>query len=126
MVRGVFLKILLWFWASLVLVALALELTVTATSTPVEVRVARFSDKVLDGHAREAVAILDREGPRGVARFLTDLEHTTRIHAVLLDPDGHGVSGRTVPRKALKVARRALASGQTEMDAARRRSRRAR
>ena len=117
MVRGVFLKILLWFWASLVLVALALELTITATSTPVEVRVARFSDKVLDGHAREAVAILDREGPRGVARFLTDLEHTTRIHAVLLDPDGHGVSGRTVPRKALKVARRALASGQTEMDA---------
>lgn len=117
MVRGVFLKILLWFWGSLVLVALALELAITATSTPVEVRVHRFSDNVLTSRAREAVMILDREGPRGVARFLGELEHTTRIHAVLLDPHGEDVSGRTVPPKAAEVAARALESGQTEMEA---------
>ena len=39
------------------------ELAIVATSTPVEVRVHRFSDTVLTGHAREAVAILDRAGP---------------------------------------------------------------
>src|SRR5207247_350394 len=105
-------------WTSLVLVALALELAITATTTPVEVRVSRFSESVLTSHAHEAVAILDRGGPRKLARFLDELERTTRIHAVLLDPDGYDVSGRTVPPKPVAmVAARALASGQTEMEA---------
>jgi two-component system sensor histidine kinase CpxA len=116
-VRGVFLKILLWFWGSLVLVALALELAITATSTPVEVRVARFSDGVLSARARDAVAILDRKGPEGVAHFLRNLERATRIHATLLDRDGRDVSGHAVAPKALAVAARALESGQTEMEA---------
>jgi signal transduction histidine kinase len=117
MVRGVFVKILLWFWGSLVLVALALELTITATTTPVEVRVARFSDGVLSARAREAVVILDRKGPAGVASHLRNLERATRIHAILLDPDGRDVSGRAVTSKLLAVATRALESGQTEMEA---------
>ena len=98
--RSVFVKILLWFWTSLVLVALALELAITATSTPVEVRVARFSDSVLSSHTREAVAILDRDGAGGTAGFLADLERRTRIHALLLDRDGREVTGRAVPPKA--------------------------
>lgn len=117
MVRGVFVKILLWFWGALVLVALALELTITATSTPVEVRVARFSDSVLNARARDAVTILDRKGPGGVAHYLRNLERDTRIHAILLDPDGHDVAGRPVAPKVLAVATRALDSGQTEMEA---------
>jgi signal transduction histidine kinase len=117
MVRGVFVKILLWFWGSFVLVAIALELTITATSTPVEVRVARFSDAVLSARAREAVAVLDLKGPDHVARFLRKLEASTRIHSILLDPDGRDVSGHAVPPKALAVAVRALDSGQTEMEA---------
>ena len=117
MVRGVFPKILLWFWASLVLVAVALELAITATSTPVEVRVHRFSDNALSGRAREAVAILDGEGPAGVDRFLAGLERTTHIHAVLLDGDGRDVVGHPVPATAATMAARALESGQTEMEA---------
>ena len=85
MLRGVFPKILLWFSVSLVLVALALELAITATSTPAEVRVLRFSDNALTSRAREVVAILDHDGPRGAARFLDELERTSQIHAVLLD-----------------------------------------
>ena len=34
MIRGMFLKMVLWFWASLVLVALALHAAVIATSVP--------------------------------------------------------------------------------------------
>jgi len=117
MVRGVFVKILLWFWVSLVLVALALELTITATSTPVEVRVARFSDGVLNGRARDAVTIFDRKGPGGLTHYLRNLERDTRIRAVLLDSDGHDVAGRPVMPKVLAVATRALDSGQTEMEA---------
>ena len=116
MMRGVFARILLWFWLSLVLVAFALELTIAATSTPVEIRVQRFSDGALGSRAREAVAILDRDGPPKVARFLEGLERTTRMHAVLLDADGHDVAGHPVPRKAAAVAARALATGETEMD----------
>ena len=117
MVRGVFVKILLWFWGALVLVALALELTITATSTPVEVRVARFSDAVLSARAREAVAILDRKGPVGVGHHLRNLERATRIHAILLDPELHDVAGHSVTPKVVAVAARALDSGQTEMEA---------
>ena len=117
MVRGVFLRILLWFWASIVLVALALELAIVATSTPIEVRIHRFSDTALTDRAREAVAILDRDGPSGVTRFFDALEQTTRIHALLLDAAGHEVSGRPIPATAAGVAARARDSGQTEMEA---------
>jgi len=48
--RGMFLKIVLWFWASLALVALALHVTIIATSVPPEVRVQRFSDTALSGY----------------------------------------------------------------------------
>ena len=115
--RGVFVRILLWFWGSLVLVALALELMITATSTPVEMRVARFSDGVLSARARDAVTMLDRKGPVGVAHFLRNFERDTHVHAVLLDANGHDVAGRAVTSKVLEVAARALDSGQTEMEA---------
>jgi len=117
MVRGIFLKILLWFSVSLVLVALALELAITATSVSAEVRVHRFSDNALTARAREAVAILDRDGPPGVARYLDTLERTTRIHAMFLGADGREMSGRAVLPTAAVVAARALESGQTEMEA---------
>ena len=115
MIRGVFVKILLWFWVSLVLVALALELVITVTTTPVEVRVHRFSDTVLAGDAREAVARLERKGPRSVARFLAELERESSVHAMLLDGDGRDVTGRPVPSGSAAVAARALISSETEM-----------
>ena len=111
--RGVFVKILLWFWAALVLVAVALELVITATTTPAEVRVQRFSDKVLAAEGREAVARLDRKGPAGVAHFLDGLERATRMHVVLLDADGREVAGRPVPPRAAAVAARALTTGRS-------------
>ena len=116
MIRGVFLKILMWFWVSLVLVALALELVITATTTPVEVRVHRFSDRVLARDAGEAVSRLDRKGPRAVDRFLDGMQRESTMHAMLLDAEGRDVTGRTVPPTAAAVAARALATGDTEME----------
>jgi len=116
MIRGVFVKILMWFWVAFVLVALALELVIAATTTPLEVRVQRFSDKGLAGDAREAVARLDRKGPRGVTSFLDGMERESSVHAMLLDADGRDVAGRAVPPKAAAMAARALASGEPEME----------
>ena len=117
MIRGVFLKILLWFWVSLVLVAVALELTITVTTTPFEERVHRFSDNALTGHAREAAALLDRGGVPSVDRLFADLQHRTGIHAVLLKADATEVGGRPLGATATTVAQQALESGQTEMEA---------
>ncbi len=117
MVRGMFVKILLWFWLSLVLVALALHLAITATTVSFEERVHRFSDNALTRHARQAVEILDREGSSGVVKYFNDLERTTGIHAALLGPDGRSVSGPAISLRPAAVAARALETGQTEMDA---------
>jgi len=70
MIRGVFLK-----------------MVITATTTPVEVRVHRFSDRVLARDAGEAVSRLDRKGPRAVDRFLEGMQRESTMHAMLLDAE---------------------------------------
>src|SRR5258705_2047725 len=96
MIRGMFLKMVLWFWASLVLVALALHAAVIATSVPTEVRVQRFSDTALAGYGRRAVSILEGEGVPALAVYLQHLERQTRIHAVLIDESGRDPTGHPV------------------------------
>ncbi len=72
--RGMFLKMVLWFWASLVVVAVALHAAVIATSTPTEVRVQRFSDTALAGYGQRAAAILEHDGVPALAADLERLE----------------------------------------------------
>jgi signal transduction histidine kinase len=115
MMRGMFLKIVLWFWASLVLVALALHAAVIATSTPPEVRVQRFSDTALAGYGRQATAILEHEGAPALTTYLDSLEQETRIHAVLLDENGRDVTGRALAPGVAAAARRTDDLGHTEM-----------
>jgi len=65
--RGIFVKILLWFWVSLVLVGLAVHVAIITTEMPIEVRLQRFSDRALGGYVRSAAELLDRDGPAAVA-----------------------------------------------------------
>src|SRR3989442_3318016 len=113
--RGMFLKIVLWFWGSRAVVALALHAAVIATSTPPEVRVHRFSETALAGYARRAVEIVGHDGARALGAYLDDLERTTRIHAVLIDEEGHEASGRSASPSAVSTAARARAQGRTEI-----------
>ena len=115
MIRGMFLKMVLWFWASLVLVALALHAAVIATSVPTEVRVQRFSDTALAGYGRRAVSILEGEGVPALAAYLQHLESQTRIHAVLIDESGRDATGRPVTPGVIAAARRADELGFAEM-----------
>ena len=52
-----------------------------------------------------------------VDRLFADLQHGTGIHAVLLKADATEVGGRPLGATATTVARQALESGQTEMEA---------
>ena len=115
MIRGMFLKIVLWFWASLVLVALALHAAVIATSIPTEVRVQRFSDAALAGYGRRAVSILESNGVPALAAYLQHLEGETRIRAALIDENGRDITGRTVTPAVLAAARRAEELGYAEV-----------
>src|SRR5258706_5714991 len=115
MIRGMFLKMVLWFWASLVLVALALHAAVIATSVPTEVRVQRFSDTALAGYGRRAVSILEGEGVSALAAYLQHLERQTRIHAVLIDESGRDPTGHPVTAGVIAAARRADELGFAEM-----------
>jgi two-component system sensor histidine kinase CpxA len=110
-----FLKMVLWFWASLVLVALALHAAVIATSVPTEVRVQRFSDTALAGYGRRAVSILEGDGVPALAAYLRHLESQTRIHAVLIDESGRDATGRPVTPGVIAAARRADELGFAEM-----------
>jgi two-component system sensor histidine kinase CpxA len=110
-----FLKMVLWFWASLVLVALALHAAVIATSVPTEVRVQRFSDTALAGYGRRAVSILEGEGVPALAAYLQHLEGQTRIHAVLIDESGRDATGHPVTTGVIAAARRADELGFAEM-----------
>ena len=115
MIRGMFLKMVLWFWASLVLVALALHAAVIATSTPTEIRVQRFSDTALAGYGRRAATIFEHDGPPALAKYLDGLEQSTHSHAVLLDERGQDVTGRAVAPGYAAAARRIEELGHTEM-----------
>jgi signal transduction histidine kinase len=115
MIRGMFLKMVLWFWASLVLVALALHAAVIATSVPTEVRVQRFSDTALSGYGRRAVSILEGEGVPALSAYLQHLESQTRIHAVLIDESGRDATGHPVTPAVIAAARRADELGFAEM-----------
>ena len=113
--RGMFLRMVLWFWASLVIVAVALHAAVIATSTPTEVRVQRFSDTALTGYGRQAAAILEHDGTTALAAYLERLERETRIHAVMIDDNGRDATGRAVTTGVVAAARRADELGHAEM-----------
>jgi signal transduction histidine kinase len=115
--RGIFVKILLWFWVSLVLVGLAVHVAIITTEMPIEVRLQRFSDQALVGYVRSAAELLDRDGPAAVAAFFGQLERTMRIRALMLGEDGREVSGRTVPPEAAALVARARAASETEVKA---------
>ena len=113
--RGMFVKMVLWFWASLVVVAVALHAAVIATSTPTEVRVQRFSDTALAGYGQRAAAVLEQDGVRALGAYLGRLERETRIHAMLIDDQGRDVTGRDVTPPVAAAARRAEGLGYAEM-----------
>jgi two-component system, OmpR family, sensor histidine kinase CpxA len=113
--RRIFVKILLWYWVSLVLVGLAVHVAIIMTEMPIEVRLQRVSDRALIGYVRSATELLDRGGPAAAATYFATLERTQRIRAVMLGADGREIAGRALPAEAATLVAGARASTETEV-----------
>ena len=94
--RSLFLKIFLWFWATQVVIALAVA-TILSLSIQPELLASRWratSGDALALYAESAAEVYERSGAAGEADFLSRLESTSRIHATLRDERGEVLAGR--------------------------------
>jgi two-component system, OmpR family, sensor histidine kinase CpxA len=91
--RSLFLKIFLWFWATVIATGIALVLTFILEPRSVPSRwhatlsdTARYSGIV-------AVEIAERDGLPSASAYLTRLEHQTHMKACLFNPAGSVMAG---------------------------------
>ena len=91
--RSLFLKIFLWFWATVILTGIALVLTfilephgVPAQWHSTLAETARYSGTI-------AVETLEREGIPGASSYLDRLVHDTALKACLFDISGRVIAG---------------------------------
>lgn len=83
-----FLKVFLWFWATVILVGIALVLSFvfTPNGSYLPWQDARST-------AREVIREIDRHGPDAAARVLSRLEHSQGLEACLYDDRGTPIAG---------------------------------
>ncbi|HNX50079.1 MAG TPA: ATP-binding protein [Thermoanaerobaculaceae bacterium] len=116
--RTLFLRIFLWFWLAMAVVAAVLVVSspMLTRSRPSLEHWQRSAESALRGRAEHLVEILQREGV-GAFREEAARRDEGRPHQVfILDPQGRELTGREAPPEAVALARRAIESGQTELE----------
>jgi two-component system sensor histidine kinase CpxA len=112
MIRGIFAKILLWFWASTALVTISVfAISVLSGAEPIG---RRWLSHTMDFYARSATDFYLHGGPTQLNQYLDEIETSSAIHAALLDASGKAISTRDTPEGARAVLDDALASGQSK------------
>jgi two-component system, OmpR family, sensor histidine kinase CpxA len=103
--RSLFLKIFLWFWATVFLTGMALVLTFLLQPGGVPARwhailadTARYSGTI-------AVQEVEREGVPAAAAYVEQLEREAHLRACLFDDSGHPMAGEQCATFADMVAR---------------------
>jgi two-component system sensor histidine kinase CpxA len=93
--RGLLVKIFLWFWLALTAIAAAVVATILLFENSPYLSAARATIRhTMTAYARQAVAVYERDGAAAAAGFLADLEASSGIQAELLDARGGGLTGR--------------------------------
>jgi two-component system sensor histidine kinase CpxA len=115
--RSLFLKIFLWFWATMLIVGGSM---VAIYSMQRDIFVNRWRasmEEALSLYAGTAAQEFDHYGLNGLNGYLERLESNSGIHGYLMDTNGMGVSGRSshVPKPLLD---RAVGSGKPEFASA--------
>jgi len=92
--RSLFLKIFLWFWATVILTGVALVLTFVLQpgGVPAQWHVALTETARIYGKA--AVGELERGGPGQAEAYLEDLAQSAHIRACLFDQHGSEIAGK--------------------------------
>ena len=114
--RGsLFLKIFLWFGAALLTVVVGTFLVgELLRPEPFRPPMRRPINAEVNGYAKEAVEIYERDGRAGLIQYFDRIEHEAHFPLFLFDPQLNELSGRMAPRGAPDLARQAFVSHATE------------
>ncbi len=111
--RSLFLKIFLWFWATMVLIGLAL---VVFWSLQPEIVVSRWrgsTGEAVAMYAQMAAEELDRYGDTALQNYLQRLQTSAEIRAAMFDDKGGVIAGRA-SATAREMAARVAQTGDRE------------
>jgi two-component system, OmpR family, sensor histidine kinase CpxA len=96
--RSLFLKIFLWFWATDVLIAIAaaviIGLSIQNQPDIVGSRWRQTTGDAVALYADSAAEVYERAGKAGLTDFISRLERTSRVHASLRDAQGAIIAGQ--------------------------------
>jgi two-component system sensor histidine kinase CpxA len=91
--RSLFLKIFLWFWATVVLTGIALILSFVLQPGGVPSRWHAALGETASVYGRATVAELERGGPEAAATYLEELQRNAHTSACLFDREGAEIAG---------------------------------
>src|SRR5262249_12809323 len=109
MIRGLYLKIFVWFSAATLLTSAAVFLITVATHS--QSLGPSWMIGVLDQYARSAVDIYVHGGKPRLEKYLQDIEDSSFLQSTLFDPQNRDILGRGVPAGAEEVLAQARATG---------------
>lgn len=92
--RSLFLKIFLWFWATVVVVGAALVITWSMQSEVVTSRWRASTSDAVKIYAQSAAEEVDRYGVDALNNYLQRLDSSAHIRAALLDETGQPIAGK--------------------------------
>ena len=112
MIRGIYLKIFVWFSGATLLTSGAVFLITVATHS--QSLGPSWMIGVLDQYARSAVDIYVRGGKPGLEKYVQHIQDISSLQSTLFDPQNRDILGRGVPAGAEKVLAQARATGDTQ------------
>ncbi len=110
--KTLFAKIFIWFYVSLAVLVLA-SFGMTRLTSRDPATVVRHWGDPFRLHADYAREILARDGREGLVKLLDRMDQTSRLHAFVIDREGHEIRGLPAPAGADSLARRILAGHET-------------
>lgn len=112
MIRGIYLKIFLWYWVAAVGATLAVAVITLASGTqPLGYR---WMAMTADMAARSAVEFYETGGEAALAHYADTLEKNGAIQMELYDPAGHDLMQRGLPPDTAEIAARARMTGRPQ------------
>lgn len=116
LMRGLFLKIFLWFWLSLTLIAVALVVSVLATGSGENAGPPWFGliNSAVRIHALNAVAAFEQGGRATLDAYLMELRQSARVEGYLFDERGLELDSSEAADEIKEFASRSASSEEVE------------